>query len=108
MKWASRLPPPLDMLLSSYIPPLVIALINAVLLLLVMYQSEMNRHDTYSAYQKQVFKNCTLYLVANIILIPIVSLKGPVWLLKDSSVLAEVYHLIYEPRTVIFYCIMVT
>jgi len=57
------------------VPPLVVILLNNVLLYLIDYSAQWEKHTTHSAYQRSVLSKCHVYLGLNMLVIPAATLS---------------------------------
>jgi hypothetical protein len=73
-KWIKSLP--FGYIFKTYIPPLIIIMLNLILLNLIDMLANFESHYTHSRYQLSVFVKAFLYMMLNLFIIPAITLTA--------------------------------
>ena len=81
---------PYGYIVKTYIPPLIILILNLFLIFLIDYLSIFEKHFTHSRYQYSVFTKSFFYMMLNTLVIPGITLTA------GESLFSIVYEKIYN------------
>jgi hypothetical protein len=81
--------------ISTYLPPLLILLVNQIILLLIDAIAILEKHQSHSDFQASVFIKSVIYLNLNMLIIPAVSFG------KADSLFKLIIDKNYDPREIL-------